>query len=88
MQQRSGSRFSTRSLARMSATHAKTTVAVWVLVLVAALGLNNAWGADAVDQRLLLYRQPGVAGRARPRRKCLLRIVPRSDRRAVGAIHR
>ncbi|MDA0798781.1 MAG: MMPL family transporter [Chloroflexi bacterium] len=48
MQQRSGSRFSTRSLARMSATHAKTTIAVWVVVLVAALGLNNAWGADAL----------------------------------------
>jgi putative drug exporter of the RND superfamily len=32
----------------MSARHAKTTVAIWGLVLVMALGLSNVWGADAL----------------------------------------
>jgi putative drug exporter of the RND superfamily len=48
MEQRTGSRFSTRAIARVSARHAWLVVAAWVAVVVASVGLSSAWGADAL----------------------------------------
>jgi len=48
MKQRTVSRFSTRSLARICAIHPKITVLAWVVVVISALGLSNVWGSDAL----------------------------------------
>ena len=46
--QRTGSRFSTQNLARVTSRHPWTTLGIWVMVLAAALVLNVQFGADAL----------------------------------------
>ena len=58
MEQRTGSRFSTRSLARISARNAKKTVAVWILLLAVSLGVSNAWGEDALTNDFTFNGHP------------------------------
>lgn len=58
MEQRTGSRFSTRSLARMSARHAKLVVAIWIVILAVSIGLSSVWGADALTSDFSFTGQP------------------------------
>ena len=56
--QRSGSRFSTRNLARTSSRHPKTVIGIWVAVLVGSLLLNVAIGADALTNEFAFTNAP------------------------------